>query len=149
MRASVLVIAALALGAACSYGSAVTPTCKLVVFSAAGGAGGAGGSASAAGGAAGGAAGTTAASTVGATVATSAGTGPASNCDPPPKCDRGDGTIVASEECCKLRGNDEYGLVCMTVAPKDFTSLCAANAGVAACCNNAKKAYDACLKGNP
>ena len=76
-------------------------------------------------------------------------TDPATSCDPPPKCDDGKGGLLATEECCLLRANDEYNLACMAenASGNDYRALCGLSGpGPVACCNSAKAAYDSCLK---
>ncbi len=69
-----------------------------------------------------------------------AGGGGGPGCDPPPKCDQGNGLITQSDECCAARGNDQYGFVCMQEQPagSDFRVSCAA-ADLAKKCEEAGK----------
>ncbi len=75
-------------------------------------------------------------------------------CDPLPKCDVGLGVLAQTDECCMLRGNDQYGIVCMKEFPSgnDFRKVCAMTgmggaAPDANCCNAAKSEFDNCMKG--
>ncbi len=70
-------------------------------------------------------------------------------CDPLPKCDDGKGGLLGTEECCLLRANDNYNLVCMTenASGKDYRTLCGVNGpGLAACCTAALTTFNNCIK---
>jgi hypothetical protein len=159
-----------AIAEGCSHGTGVTPVCKTagsatVSTSSAGGAGQAAGA-----GGAGGAGGATMTSAGGGTATSSvAATGAGTSCDPPVFCDRGNGEIKATPQCCGFRRNDEFGLQCgkpittddidaNTGASAAFSTNCPAmGAAPLFCpdktanqqksiCDAAQKVYDACIK---